>query len=364
MKKKDRRKILGQLAFLSLLIIVQYIYHVYQDRRWDERTSWVISTTKSENKSIASSAIFEPSAADNKSSENYPKYKISSKSNSHKVYSNKEHDSHLDRPTQQVSAHPESNDYKSSDATEESISDVMLDVNQPDSLSFIQAGMKPWIYTRMRKYQKAGGQISSTEDLKKIYGISEEMIVKNEQNFIFSEKASKSEIKKREQPTWQATSQDAKKIAEAEYALFTLDVNTLDSSAWRKLRGIGPAYAKRIVRYRSALGGFVVIEQVAETFGLPDSVYQSILPHLKLIRPHERIDLTVVTTERLARHPYISFKEAKVIISYLERHPDMQDATELKRCYGISRERLERMLPYFEIVESVEILAQSRLDKN
>jgi len=244
-------------------------------------------------------------------------------------------------------------------------SETVLDLNQPDSISFIRAGMKPWIYARMRKFQAAGGVIASAADLQKIYGINPEVITRNEGNIIYStasrKKGKKSKKNKKNYAsysTYKKTTVD-KKISDEEYAHYTLDVNTTDSLAWRKLRGIGPAYSKRIMKYRHALGGYVDIDQVSETFGLPDSVFQAIRPHLDLVRPHQRIDLNLATTTRLARHPYISFKEAKSIVSYLEKHPDIDQATELRRCYGISRERLERMLPYLQVVKSEEMLAQS-----
>ena len=38
---------------------------------------------------------------------------------------------------------------------------------------------------------------------------------------------------------------------------------------WQKLRGVGPSFSKRIVKFRDRLGGFYSIEQVGETYGLP-----------------------------------------------------------------------------------------------
>ncbi|NJL77073.1 MAG: helix-hairpin-helix domain-containing protein, partial [Saprospiraceae bacterium] len=37
-------------------------------------------------------------------------------------------------------------------------------------------------------------------------------------------------------------------------------------------------YANRIVKFREALGGFASVEQVAETYQLPDSTFQKIKP--------------------------------------------------------------------------------------
>lgn len=47
-----------------------------------------------------------------------------------------------------------------------------------------------------------------------------------------------------------------------------VEINTADSAMFEHLRGIGPTLAKRIVAYRSALGGFVSVNQIAEVWGL------------------------------------------------------------------------------------------------
>ena len=45
--------------------------------------------------------------------------------------------------------------------------------------------------------------------------------------------------------------------------------------------GIGAKLASRIIHFRGKLGGFYQIEQVGETFGLPDSSFQKIKYYLR-----------------------------------------------------------------------------------
>ena len=60
------------------------------------------------------------------------------------------------------------------------------------------------------------------------------------------------------------------------------DINQADSVAWSLLPGIGEKLASRIIHFRERLGGFFQVDQVAETFGLPDSTFQKIKPCLRL----------------------------------------------------------------------------------
>jgi competence ComEA-like helix-hairpin-helix protein len=59
-----------------------------------------------------------------------------------------------------------------------------------------------------------------------------------------------------------------------------VDINSADTTPFIALPGIGAKLAQRIIKFRDKLGGFYSIDQVAETFGLPDSTYQKIKPRL------------------------------------------------------------------------------------
>jgi DNA uptake protein ComE-like DNA-binding protein len=71
----------------------------------------------------------------------------------------------------------------------------------------------------------------------------------------------------------------------------TIDINEADSAQWESLYGIGPYLAKRIITFRESLCGFVSVEQVKETYGLRDSVFQSIKTCLtieKILNGHQK----------------------------------------------------------------------------
>jgi DNA uptake protein ComE-like DNA-binding protein len=56
----------------------------------------------------------------------------------------------------------------------------------------------------------------------------------------------------------------------------TVDINKSDSSTWMALPGIGVKLSQRIIAFREKLGGFYDINQVGETYGLADSVFQKL----------------------------------------------------------------------------------------
>ena len=75
------------------------------------------------------------------------------------------------------------------------------------------------------------------------------------------------------------------------------------------------------MRFKEKLGGFTQVTQVAETLGLPDSVYQLIIPFLTLqeTKP-STIPLNSASFDQLNQHPYINAQQTKWIIAYRQQH--------------------------------------------
>ena len=61
-----------------------------------------------------------------------------------------------------------------------------------------------------------------------------------------------------------------------------IDINTATAEEWKSLPGIGEVLSNRIVRFRDKIGGFGSIQEVSKTYGLRDSVFQKLVPYLKL----------------------------------------------------------------------------------
>ncbi len=125
-------------------------------------------------------------------------------------------------------------------------------------------------------------------------------------------------------------------------------VNAADSTAWESLPGIGPKLAVRIIHFRTKLGGFHTIDQVGETFGLPDSTFQAVRPFLILdpvIGPPV-LNLNICTPEELQAHPYLSYRQAKAIIAYRQQHGPFIKKEDILRVALVTEEVYTRLAPY------------------
>ncbi len=113
-----------------------------------------------------------------------------------------------------------------------------------------------------------------------------------------------------------------------------IDINLADTAAWQSLPGIGAWRAVRIVGFRDRLGGFVAPGQVGETFGLPDSVFQAILPYLTGGGVLKQVNVNTATMDELKAHPYISPKEAGKIAAWRAQQGSFRSASELETIFA------------------------------
>jgi len=129
-----------------------------------------------------------------------------------------------------------------------------------------------------------------------------------------------------------------------------LDINLADSAVWSRLPGIGFRLACRIVHFRDRLGGFHSIDQVKETFGLPDSTFQLIRPFLHCGETGvQKINLNMADLEGLQAHPYIRWKLAKEIIQYRAQHGGFKSIAELQQLALLDAENYKKLEPYLEV---------------
>jgi DNA uptake protein ComE-like DNA-binding protein len=131
-----------------------------------------------------------------------------------------------------------------------------------------------------------------------------------------------------------------------------LDINSASAEEWAELPGIGPGYAARIVRFRDALGGFVDTAQVAETFGLPDSVYRRIASLLVSDgRAPRTLDPNRAEEEALEAHPYISPAQARAVVRYRERSGGFPsvDALQILSVFRDGKIPFFKIKPYLQI---------------
>ncbi len=217
-----------------------------------------------------------------------------------------------------------------------------FDPNTVSRAEILRLGLSPALADRLLRYREKGGVFRQKSDLQKLYGLSRAEYERLEPYIAIAPP----EIA----ATLPAAYSGGATSAQARTALTPIDINAADADTWMRLPGIGAARAKNILRYRDLLGGFCTVEQVGETFGLPDSVFQQIRSWLRLEAPiYRKINLNTASEAELAKHPYISYRQARLIVAYREQHGPYGSAQDIRRIAAFDDSSwLARIMPYLE----------------
>ncbi len=125
------------------------------------------------------------------------------------------------------------------------------------------------------------------------------------------------------------------------------NLNTADSLDLVQLYNIGPTFARRIIRYRTLLGGYVDKQQLWEIRGMDSARYNDIAPHL-YANPADiqLIDLNSVTIDQLKRHPYLDYYQAKAIVQWRDADGPYLNIEDILKIPIIDNQTYTHIAPY------------------
>ena len=184
----------------------------------------------------------------------------------------------------------------------------------------------------LRNYQKSGGYFKQKEDLQRCYAFGDAFY-----NTI-KEYVSIPEIHELESKTPQPITTTQ-----------IIELNQSDSLGLISIKGIGPFYAKQILKYRIELGGFFSYNQFSEIWGLENLdvekfKLQTLIDTLYI----SKINVNTIEIEQLKIHPYLNYKQAKMIVNYRIQHGDFKQVKDIQKIRPISQEIFRKIAPYLQ----------------
>lgn len=133
-------------------------------------------------------------------------------------------------------------------------------------------------------------------------------------------------------------------------AFIRLELNSADSLSLLSLRGIGPGWARRILKRRVQLGGFYQKEQLLELKGFSDTLLQNIESHIWIdTNSIQKLAINTITSEEIQKHPYCWYGVGKSIVNYRLQHGPYRSLSELKNIYTLKPEMYEKLVHYIRI---------------
>lgn len=128
-----------------------------------------------------------------------------------------------------------------------------------------------------------------------------------------------------------------------------VELNSADSTTLQLLHGIGPVYARRIVRYRERLGGFTSTDQLLEVYGFTPELLDHLAPYLLLDTSNlHRINVNSVGLKQFIKHPYVEYYFARDLVNLRSRGVTFSSPDDLRALPSCNDTLLARLLPYLE----------------
>ena len=128
-----------------------------------------------------------------------------------------------------------------------------------------------------------------------------------------------------------------------------VELNSADTTTLQLLHGIGPAYARRIVRYRERLGGFCSTDQLLEVYGFTPELLDHLRPYLRLdTLAILKINVNTMTLKQLIKHPYMEYYFARDLVNLRSRGVTFSSPDDLRAIPSCTDTLLVRLLPYLE----------------
>ncbi len=217
----------------------------------------------------------------------------------------------------------------------------LFNPNEISEKELLQLGLPKKIINNILKYRSKGGVFYNTESVRKIYGMNDS-IFNIIQPYILTEKTNKNFIlKENKEPS---PINNKKTIVKNP----VIELNSSDSIELCTAKGIGPSYAKRIIKYRVLLGGFYSVVQLKEVYGISDSTFSFITNHNTFLVDTtfiQKININTANFKTMIKHPYLS-KDLVVKILQKQKKREQINTSNIKEL--ISEKELEKIIHYIE----------------
>lgn len=188
-------------------------------------------------------------------------------------------------------------------------------------------GLPPEAFDKLLRYRQTNSYVNTPKQFQEVTKLSDSLMEKLLPQLKFSKPLYKSKTKNR--------------------IVLKKDINKASASDFQEVSGIGAVLSERIVKYRSYLSGFSVLEQCYEVYGLDSLVVQRLWERFEIqsLPEIERLDLTTVSLQELEQIPYLNRADARKIIAHRTKNKGISTVT-LSELFVNSPNKLQRIKLY------------------
>ncbi len=214
----------------------------------------------------------------------------------------------------------------------------VFDPNSVNLGQLLRLGFSEKSANALIRFRNKGFVFRQKSDLKKVFGVSENLYQRLEAYILITPKKQPS-ARNEQTPAWKEEKQEPSPATH-------IELNAADSTVLLTAKGIGPVYARRILKYRALLGGFQQVEQLKEVYGFNEELFQKVKDQFYtdpgLVK---RLHINTDDFKTINKHPYLSY-EATGAIFNLRRKKKLQ-SEDLKALLN-DEVLFQKLLPYLQ----------------
>ncbi len=219
--------------------------------------------------------------------------------------------------------------------------------NLPES-DWKRLGLSEKQIKSIKKFESKGGVFRNKEDLKKMYCIKNKLYVSLEP-FITITSVREKQILLTESTSMVEPANVKKsidRIIPKVPSKSIIELNTADSTMLTTIKGIGPFYAKSIIKFRNSIGGFVSKEQLLEIWKFDQEKLKTIESYIT-VDPSKIKKININSCEaKDLKNAYINWTIANAIINYRNNHGKYKTLDEIKKTDLVDDETYRKIVPY------------------
>jgi DNA uptake protein ComE-like DNA-binding protein len=245
-----------------------------------------------------------------------------------------------------------------------------FDPNEADSTQLLRLGLAPFQVRSIYRYRAKGGRFSTKDDFRRVYRLTNEQWEHLSPLIRIAKKYQLVDLPQQKHPAYSQSyaekvarddSQDS--IVQLSDTLpqinrskqtypvklsgdETMDINTADSAQLCRVPGIGPYFARQIIKYRRQLGGYVATEQLLQIENFPaDAIAWLVISDTVGL---QRLNVNKLSTRKLMKHPYMGYYRASDIENHKRIYGRVENIDALRKMPHFTDEDIRRLLPYLE----------------
>ena len=191
---------------------------------------------------------------------------------------------------------------------------------------------------RLHSFRASGKYIKTTEQFQLITRVSDSLLIKISPYFRF--------------PKAPVDYTNFKSASQKTVSAFTTkDLNMVTKEDLMKVSGIGEVLSSRIIKFRSALGGFMVDDQLFDVYGLDSLVARKVIGRYSVQQTPSVVPIRInlATAGELSQNVYISRTLARKIIQFRDSTGGINAIDELTKIQDFPSDKIDRIKLYLTL---------------